>query len=814
MADTELSTTSTAKPNVLSSVNKNGSGMDLASVVTALVDAETVPQRVLTEKAKEATETSISAYGTLKGKVSDLTTNLTSLEASSGRTPFSDNSKVFISVIDETLAEDFISDVTISQLAAGQVLSFDLNKALSSTSAKASTTIEHGTYRISAATVAPARTGWETATEVSSSATVTGGNNLALVGGGTVTLSASRQITITSAGNDSDKTFTITGTDVSGNALSETVTGANAASSTSTNYFKTITSIDPSANPAGATTANSLPYYDIVINSTNNTAEGLKKALNDVAGVGAEIIDSGAGGLKLLIKSESGTDNALAITSTTGDTQFVSATSTASTAFTLSNLSRVKSGNSDMATFGVALSSNVLTVTGDDPGGAGTLAFDLTTTLGEKLEISVEVTGTDTRRDVATKIEAAIDTAVAANTMVTTATTTLAAGTIAASGVTAVDSTVTFSSVTEQDLRVLKMRSAQNASFTIDGITVSRSSNVIEDLYPGHQIVLTGTTAHQNGQPTESFAIGSANTNSAAKSRFQDFITHINDLKTHLNEATEKGILGGVAGDLAGDTAARTILRRLSSFTTQPIGGFDTYYGHSTIADGTDKPIYLAEMGVRTKIDGTLELYDEDRFDAALADNPNVLDPIFNTKFSSSSSAFSVSGFDWDPPDVGSYAFAYAHSGAGLENGTATLNGVAMTSPPSVKNNIATFQSAATDTSDPTYGLQVTVLDTSISTASVRYGRSLLDTIKAYATDLLGYANDTDNKLTLADREVELQTDITEADATLAEIEAKVTELTDRYNTQFAAMEAAVTSFNATGEYMKTLFESWNNQNK
>jgi flagellar capping protein FliD len=66
----------------------------------------------------------------------------------------------------------------------------------------------------------------------------------------------------------------------------------------------------------------------------------------------------------------------------------------------------------------------------------------------------------------------------------------------------------------------------------------------------------------------------------------------------------------------------------------------------------------------------------------------------------------------------------------------------------------------------------------------------------------------------LEDREVELQTDITEADATLAEIEAKVTELTDRYNTQFAAMEAAVTSFNATGEYMKTLFESWNNQNK
>jgi hypothetical protein len=130
----------------------------------------------------------------------------------------------------------------------------------------------------------------------------------------------------------------------------------------------------------------------------------------------------------------------------------------------------------------------------------------------------------------------------------------------------------------------------------------------------------------------------------------------------------------------------------------------------------------------------------------------------------------------------------------------------------SIKNTISTFQSAATDSSDPTYGIQITVLDRSGTTANVRYGVSLLDSIKAYADDLLGVANAVDNKLTLADREVELRADITEADATLAEIEAKVTELTDRYNSQFAAMEAAVTGFNATGEYMETLFDSWNNQ--
>ena len=675
--------------------------MDLAAVVTALVDAETVPQRVLTERAKETTETSISAYGTLKGKVSDLNTNLTSLEASSGRLPFSDNSKVFISVIDETLANDFVADITISQMATGQVLSYDLNTALNTSTAKASSTIDQGTYRI-------ATTAWS--------------------------------------------------------------------------------SLTPSS-------------YDVVINSTNNTVEGLKDALNEVTGVGAEIIDTGAGGVKLLIKSEAGTDNSLTITSTTGDTQFLSAKSSTATTASLSGLSSVKSGNDEMAAFGVAISGNVLTVSGEDTGGAGTLSFDLTTAGLEKLEISVDVLATDNRVDLITKIDTAIAAAVSSHTKVTTATTTVEAGILASGSGGPVSSTLTFDSLEEYDQRVVETRTAANAIMTIDGVTVTRSSNVIEDLYPGHQIVLTGTTAHENGQPTESFSFGSANTNSAAKTRFQDFISHINDLKIHLNEVTEKGILGGEAGALAGDTAAQTILRRLSGFTTQPIAG----YG--------DDPIYLAEMGVRTMIDGTLELYDEDRFDAALAENPNVLDPIFNTKFTSSSSAFSMSGFDWDPPDVGSYDFSYTHDSAG---GTATLtNGdqspIAMVK--SEKDGVYTFQSAATDTSDPTYGIRVTVLDPTGTTAKVRYGVSLLNTIKAYTTDLLGYANALDNKLTLADREVELQADITEADATLAEIEAKVTELTDRYNTQFSAMEAAVTGLNATGEYMETLFDSWNNQN-
>lgn len=87
------------------------------------------------------------------------------------------------------------------------------------------------------------------------------GNNAALVIGGaladsgSVTLSHGRLVTILSAGNDSGISFTVVGTDVNGDSQTETVTGANAGTATSSKYFKTIASITAVGNPAGNVSA-------------------------------------------------------------------------------------------------------------------------------------------------------------------------------------------------------------------------------------------------------------------------------------------------------------------------------------------------------------------------------------------------------------------------------------------------------------------------------------------------------------------------------------------------------------------------------
>lgn len=71
--------------------------------------------------------------------------------------------------------------------------------------------------------------------------------------GGVATFSAARIVTATTAGtNDGTKTVTITGTDLDGNTITDTITLPGSASTTSgTKYFKTVTDAEMSEQPAG-----------------------------------------------------------------------------------------------------------------------------------------------------------------------------------------------------------------------------------------------------------------------------------------------------------------------------------------------------------------------------------------------------------------------------------------------------------------------------------------------------------------------------------------------------------------------------------
>ena len=94
---------------------------------------------------------------------------------------------------------------------------------------------------------------------ISVAATLSGSGNLtlggALTSGGSATFNAGRIVTLLSAGDDSGDTFTVTGTDVNGDAQTEEITGANAGTATGSKYFKTVTQIATDGGSAGNVSA-------------------------------------------------------------------------------------------------------------------------------------------------------------------------------------------------------------------------------------------------------------------------------------------------------------------------------------------------------------------------------------------------------------------------------------------------------------------------------------------------------------------------------------------------------------------------------
>ena len=203
------------------------------------------------------------------------------------------------------------------------------------------------------------------------------------------------------------------------------------------------------------------------------------------------------------------------------------------------------------------------------------------------------------------------------------------------SGLSAIDNSTTNSS--KQKL------AGTDAAFTVDGISLTRSSNTISDLFTGYTVNLLASTT-VNGSDTPANLTGSVDKD-AAISNLQSFVTAVNTARTLLNEKTFRGSSTQDAGDLSDDPVIKSIQNQLKTLTSSQLSGFG--------ANG----VYLSNLGVRTEKDGLLSL-NTTVLENELKNNPTSLDAIFNSMYSSSSSLLSVSGGTSSKPVAGSYAFA------------------------------------------------------------------------------------------------------------------------------------------------------------
>ena len=202
------------------------------------------------------------------------------------------------------------------------------------------------------------------------------------------------------------------------------------------------------------------------------------------------------------------------------------------------------------------------------------------------------------------------------------------------SGLSTIDNTTTNSS---------KQKVAgTDAAITVDGISLTRSSNTINDLFTGYSINLLASTI-VGSTDTPAILSGSVNT-SDATTNLQSFVTAVNEARTLLNNKTFRGSSTKDTGELSDDPIINSVKKRINSLTSNSLSGFG--------ANG----VYLSNLGVRTEKDGLLSL-NTTVLKTELKNNPSSLDAIFNSMYSASSSLLSVSGGSSSAPVAGGYSF-------------------------------------------------------------------------------------------------------------------------------------------------------------
>lgn len=176
---------------------------------------------------------------------------------------------------------------------------------------------------------------------------------------------------------------------------------------------------------------------------------------------------------------------------------------------------------------------------------------------------------------------------------------------------------------TENPLHIQK---AQNATFTMDGIKMTRSSNTITDLGVGITLTLnkTGEINFDIQQDSESIT-----------KAMQDMVDAYNDLVLNLNAATDYNSETGTKGTLQGVTEVNSIRSSIVSmlFQSQSVDGSVVDANGNKVSSKV--MLSLQDYGLSMTESGTLN-FDSSAFETKMKEDPTVAESFFqvllNTK--------------------------------------------------------------------------------------------------------------------------------------------------------------------------------------
>lgn len=172
-------------------------------------------------------------------------------------------------------------------------------------------------------------------------------------------------------------------------------------------------------------------------------------------------------------------------------------------------------------------------------------------------------------------------------------------------------------------------QSGADALLKVNGFEVTRSSNQVDDVVEGLEFVLNKASIGE----VVSFSISSDTTTAENSIRdlvdaYNEFQATMKDLVTTATDVEE----GSNSGSLSTDPTAKGILNNVRSIMGSTVEGADRTFNA------------LAFLGVKTELDGTLSIIEDD-FADAISDNYDLVTDLFTASASTTDSLIQVAQF-------------------------------------------------------------------------------------------------------------------------------------------------------------------------
>ena len=306
-----------------------------------------------------------------------------------------------------------------------------------------------------------------------------------------------------------------------------------------------------------------------------------------------------------------------------------------------------------------------------------------------------------------------------------------------------------------------------DAAFTVDGISMTRSSNSFDDLFDGFTLDLNKTSS-------SAIRISSEVDLDSVKTLVEGYVGTYNEVMQSLTAMGQNDMVDDENdGALIGDSTLREVKAELREMSSTAIGGYE------------GGPYYLSFLGVSTQRDGSLN-FDAKKLESQFKAKPETVRAFFTNNYATSNSNITIKAFDFVNTKPGSYAFT-------TDGSTHSIGGVSATKSGDV-------YSVA---SGNPQGLSIEVTNGSgVTSGTIYYGKSFLNLLTDKLDNYLKFNSIIDTRMNNLNDTIR-----TVSDKRIA-LESRIEKLTQRYATQYSAMESTVAQFQETGNMLTSMLES------